>query len=105
MRQSPLLRIQPEELSPAGRGNIYGDLASVRDGSLSNGRPGSRGEIRGGLQSEPGVVEPGDIGRPRQNNVGSGRSDGQLRRERKTKHRALAVTAAITPRGPIQRVA
>ena len=65
-------------------------------------RAGQVGERAGdggrGLQSVAGVIEPGVIGRPLQDNIGSGRNDGQLRAERKAEHRA-------TLRRPIKGVA
>ena len=37
-----LLRLEPKEISPDGRGNGHGDLAGVGDGWLRNGGPGIR---------------------------------------------------------------
>ena len=39
-RNEILLRLQPKELAPDGRGNRRGDLAGVGDGRLRDGRPG-----------------------------------------------------------------
>ena len=85
------LLAQPVKLLRAG----YGIRVRIR-------RAGKVGECAGdggrGLQSETGVIEPCVIGWPFQNDIGSGRNDGQLRAERKAEHRA-------TLRRPIKGVA
>ena len=86
---------QPVKLLGAGYWIGHGVLPVDDDWSRRNGRPDRRcNKVCGGFQSVSGVIEPGHIGRPRQNNIGFRKNDGQLRCEGKTEHRAIARTAS-----------
>ena len=67
------------------------------------GGPDWRRRVRGGFESEAGIIEPGVIRRPCQNNSRSGACDGQLWGKRKTEYRAAIYAVPI--RRPIQGVA
>ena len=68
---------EPVKLLSGGDGIGDGVLAGDDDRRGRIGDPGRRGkQIGGGLQRVAGVVEPGDIGWPGQNDVVAGRGDG-----------------------------
>src|SRR6266568_4590785 len=105
MRILPLeLLAQPVKL--LGAGNRVGDgvLAVDDDRCRRIGDPDRCDEVCGGLQIVSSVIGPYEIGRPRQNNICSRRSDCQLRPERKAEHRAIA-RAATSKSSSIESIA
>ena len=68
---------QPVKLLCSGDGVGHRVQAGDYDWGGGIGAPNRGSQVGGGLQDVAGVIEPGDIGRPRQNDVVSGKGDCQ----------------------------